>query len=282
MQDKILETFTNYVRVNNLTAENCHEFIQTETYTTFFNDLTIDNLKEPNFTHDKCPATKGSLVYMPDAVRNKYVPHIDIININSFYFGALVRLDYNYDNYVEFIDELFKVRKDIKKRIYNGDIGDGLNAIQILIKVYLNLIYGMVDNAQSVLTSTHEAPREFIIEQTKFALLSVASFLTNKGVAIYNIETDEIHCASISLETYVELQEFYTVECDKYIDVSRCLLSKDEEGFTSAYYVAKKKYMIGDKSRVKGLADANNEEILKENKQYFGQNFPEIFPEYAL
>ncbi len=140
----------------------------------------------------------------------------------------------------------------------------------------------MIDNAQSVLTSTHQAPREFIIEQTKFVILTIAAFLTNKGISIYNIETDEIHCDSISLETYVELQEFYLVECNKFIDVSKCSLTKDEDGFTSAYYINKKKYMIGDKSRVKGLAEANKIEVLRENKQYFGKNFPEIFPEYAL
>ncbi len=281
MYEQIMDTFTTYVKDNSITEDNYNEYLQTETFTTFFNDITIANLGEPNFTHKKASQTKGSLVYMPDSVKDKFVSHIDIITINSFYFGALVRLEYNYPTYVKFMNDLIVVRKKFKQLVLIED-GETANIAQILIKTYLNLIYGMIDNAQSVLTSSHEAPREFIIDTTKTTILTVASFLTNKGIPIYNIETDEIHCASISLETYVELQEFYKLECNKYIDTSISTISKDEDGFNSAYYVSKKRYMLGNKARVKGLKEVKNQEVLKENKQYFGQNYPMIFPEYAL
>lgn len=282
MQEKIIETFTTYVREHNLTSDNLTHYMQEKTYVTVFNDLTLENLGLPMFTHKKTPTTTGSLLYMPEAVRNKYVSCIDILTINSLYFGAITRLGYNYPNYTEFMTSLFVVRKQLKKQLFEEGMDEEIHVIQLLIKSYLNLIYGMIDNARSVLTSTHEAPREFVVENTKKAILTIVCFLINKGISVYNIETDEIHCSNISLENYVELQEFYTKECAEYIDTTVCTLSKDSKGFTSAYYISKKKYMIGNELKSIGLSLVKDSDILMENKKYFGKNYPDIFPEYTI
>lgn len=281
MQDKILETFTNYAKDNNLNTQNCNDFLKSETYISFFNDITVSILGEPLFTHDKTPATKGALVYMPHATKERFVDSIDILSINALYYGILGRLEYNYQNYTEFIKILKETRTNIKKEMMDNGVDETLNITQQLMKIYMNLIYGMIDNAQSVLTSSHSAPREFIVEESKKAILMVASFLVNKSLPIFYIDTDEIHTERLSDEILKELVEFYESECSKVIDTKISTLDRDNMRNISSYYVYKKRYITGDmKSR--GMKHVDRNEVLSENKKFFGENFPDIFPEYSL
>ena len=282
MQEKIEKVFIDYINDHNLTQLNYTEEISEISFVTFFNDITSDILGTPFFTHEKCSNTTSSLIYIAESAKEMFISDIDILTINSMYYGVITRLEYNYPQYNELLKDLFLLRKIMKKRAVEGNLPYDANLVQILIKTYLNLVYGMIDNARSILTSSHDTPREHIIESSKKAILSITAFLMNKGIPVYYIDTDEIHCGSISLEHYVALQEFYNLVTDEYVDTTIATISKDSDGFTNGYYKAKKQFVLGEKTRVVGLKEVNDVNVKFDNKKYFGRTFPHQFPEYAI
>lgn len=282
MQDNIATVFSQYIKDNDLTQDNYNAKLHEISYITFFNDITSNILGAPLYTHDKCPTTTNSIVYIADSAKEMFISGVDILTINSLYHGAITRLEYNYPNYPEFLNSMFSLRKKMKKKAFNEDIYHEANLTQTLIKIYLNLVYGMIDNAQSILTSAHKSPRSFIVESSRNAVLSITSFLINKGVPVYYIDTDEIHCGSISLENYAELQEFYNDNADIHIDTTISTMNKDSDGFTNGYYKAKKQFVLGDKTKMRGLNEVNDTNVKFDNKKYFGGTFPHQFPEYAI
>jgi len=282
MQDNIAKVFIQYIKDNNLTHDNYNAKLHEISYITFFNDITTNILGAPLYTHDKCSTTTNSITYIAESAKEMFISGVDILTINSLYYGAITRLDYNYPNYQEFLDSMFSLRKKMKKEAFNGDIYHDANLIQRLIKIYLNLVYGMIDNAQSILTSSHETPRTFVVESSRNAILSITAFLLNKGIPVYYIDTDEIHCGSISLENYAELQDYYIDTADFHIDTKISTMTKDTDGFTNGYYKAKKQFVLGAKTKMKGLNEVNDNNVRFDNKKYFGSTFPHQFPEYAI
>jgi len=280
MQEKILETFTEYVRTNNLTPDNLDEFFKTENYTVFFNNITVSVLGEPTFTHDRNSDTSGSLVYMPESSKGRFAKSIDILYVNSLYYGVLGRLEYNYPTYIDFIKSLKIIRTELKRVAYHSN-DTTAKTTQQLIKIYMNLIYCMIDNNNSVLTSSQEAPRQFIVEESKKVILMIVSYLMNKSIPIYSINTDEIHTDRLSTAQLDELQNFYNTKCSQYIDTDVSPLVRENINSESAYYINKKRLITGN-MRSRGILFINKDKVLSENRNYFGRNFPNIFPEYTL
>jgi len=281
MQNKIANTFIDYINKNQLTQTNYSEELNSISYVTFFNDITSTILGTPLYTHKKCPSTVSPITYIAESAKEMFISDIDILTINSMYYGVITRLEFNYENYSELLDNLFELRKIMKKRVFE-DTSYDVNLVQSLIKLYLNLVYGMIDNAQSILTSANAAPRAYIVENSKKAILSITAFLINRGIPIYYIDTDEIHCGNIPQEQYIELQEYYDTITNEYIDTSSATLSKNSDGFTQGYYKAKKQFILSEKTRMHGLKEVNASNVKFDNKKYFGSTFPDQFPEYAI
>jgi len=280
-KERITEEFTSYVTTHNLTLENMDEHLKFETFTTFFNTITVNILGAPKYTHDKSNDTKGPLVYMAEASKERFVDSVDIIAVNSLYYGILGRLEYNYPTYVDFIKNLKEARTDLKKELIKNSKNKTINVTQSLMKVYMNLIYGMIDNVGSVLTSSHKVPREFIVEESKKVILSLASFLVNKSLPIFYIDTDELHTKRLTESQLKELKNYFEKECSKYIDTRLSTVDRDNIKCISSYYLNNKRYLTGDMS-TRGMKFVNNEKVLAQNKEFFGKNFPNIFPEYAI
>ena len=281
-KEKITKEFTNYVNDKNLTLENMDDFLKSETFITFFNTITVNILGMPDYTHDKSSSTKGPLVYMAEATKERFVDSVDIIAVNTLYYGILGRLEYNYPSYIDLIKNLKEVRMDLKKELFkNTEIDTNLDTTQALMKVYMNLIYGMIDNVGSVLTSSHDAPREFIVNESKKVILTIVSFLINKSLPVFYIDTDEIHTKRLTETQIKELQKYYDKECAVLIDTSIASVDRDNLKCISSYYLNKKRYLTGDMS-TRGMKYVDNDKVLSQNKDFFGRNFPDIFPEYAL
>jgi hypothetical protein len=282
MQDKITKVFIQYIRDNNLTQDNYTIRLHEISYIAFFNDITINILGNPIYSFDKCATTTSSLTYIAESAKETVITNLDIIEITEMYHGVISRLDYNYKNYPELLQNLFELRKKMKKKVFEEEIGYDVNLIQMLIKVYLNLVYGMIDNKRSVLTSNLDTPREFIIESSKKAMLNITAFLINKGIPVYHINTDEIHCGSISLEDYEDLQNHYSTITEEFINTTTAKLNKNLNGFVNGYYKAKNQFILGEKIRMQGLTEVNDDNVRYDNKKYFGSTFPHQFPEYAI
>lgn len=278
--------FENFIKDNSIKKHTLDDQLKTIGYVSFFNDITSRCLGEPLFTHDKLHQTTSSLIYLPDEAKEKAIVGFDIVYISQLYLGIMTNgtLDFNYKGYEEFLKDLVSLRVSLKKSFVDNP--SELTEIKIqLIKIYMNIIYGMIDKPQSILTSGLENPREHIVENAKKVVLSIASFFLNKSMPIYYIDTDELFVPHISETIYHELQEYFKNECKSLINttISNAFIEEDESNI-SAYLAGKKKYMIafGNRARVQGLPKVNDSKVLLQNKKFFGTNYRDIFPEYAI
>lgn len=282
MQEALNKILTDYVVKHDLTQNTIETYIKDKSYISFFNDLTVLMVGKPNYTHDKTNKTVSALVYIPKASKNKYVDSTSVISIDSFYMGVISKLTFNYPKYNDLLETLFHLRKSIKTGLYFDGYDEIKNTVQILIKKYLNLVYGMINNTKSVLTSELDNPQQYIVRESKTAILMIIELLLNRGLPIYYVDTDEIHTGTVSNEIYTELNEYFTTEVSKVINTNISKISIDSNSFLSSYYVDKKKYLLGKDIEERGLKRVVDKDVRKENKQYFGENYPEFFPEYTF
>jgi hypothetical protein len=281
MENKITSVFTKYIKDKELTQDNIYKKLQEMNYINFFNEITVNILGKPTYTHDKCTKTSQALTYIAESAEDRFIKNINILSINSMYQGSITRLNFNYDNYHQLLEQLINLRKKMKKSFLEDNNSEA-NLIQILIKSYVNLVYGMIDNSMSVLTSSNEKPREFVIENSKKAILSITAFLINKQIPVYYIDSDEIHCGDISQDNFMLLQEYYSTVTEEFIDTKVSKLDKNSDGFINGYYKSKNKFMLSEKTRMRGIKEVDIRKVKLDNKKYFGEIFPFQFPEYAI
>ncbi len=280
--------FDNYIEKHNLTNETfvIDTFIKDVGYLNFFNDITRECLGEVEPTNRAPTKTSGALVYMPDSVKDKLVQGFDVLYVTQLYYGIIAKGDmkFNYPNYEQFLKELVALRIELKKRY--AESKDGNDALKnILIKIYMNIIYGMLDKPESLVNSQIENPREFVIETSKKVMLTLVSFFLNKSMPIYYMDTDEIFVPHMDQKTKADLAAFFEKECKEYIDTTLSTVAVDDnEQNMCAYILAKKKLIRAPSSgsKAQGLDTVSIDATLLQNKKFFGRNYKEIFPEYAL
>jgi len=281
---EIKKHFSDYIKENNLSKDNLDKQLQSIGYIHFFNSLTVTCLGEPEFTHDKYNETSSSLLYVPESTKELLIPSLDIIHISTLYIGIMTNSEirYNYGNYKEFLIEILELRKQIKKDFYhNNDMHD--ETIQQLMKMYLNIVYGMIDKADSVLTVDMNNPRKYIVETSKKIMATVVSFYLNRSLPIYHINTDEIFAKHISTDEINELKKYYEYMCKDLINLNISKLEIDENEYGMiGMVIGQKKFWVSKDIRVVGIKLVDDRSVLSNNKQYFGKNFREIFPEYTL
>lgn len=280
--------FDDYIETHNLSSDTfaVDTFIKDIGYLNFFNDITRRCLGEIKSAKREPTKTSGALVYMPNAVKDKLVQGFDVVYVTQLYYSIIAKGDmkFNYPNYEQFLRELVALRIELKKR-YAGS-KDGNDALKnILIKIYMNTIYGMLDKPESLVHSQIENPREFVIETSKKVMLTLVSFFLNKSMPIYYMDTDEIFVPHMDSKTKVDLTAFFEKECREYIDTTLSTVTVDDnERNMCAYILAKKKLIRAPShgSKVQGLDIVNNDTTLLQNKKFFGRNYKDVFPEYAL
>lgn len=280
--------FDDYIETHKLSNDTfvVDTFIKDIGYLNFFNDITRQCLGEIKTAKREPTKTSGALVYMPDAVKDKLVQNFDVLYVTQLYYGIIAKGDmkFNYPNYEEFLKELVALRLELKKRYVESKDGD--DALKnILIKIYMNIIYGMLDKPESLVNSQIENPREFVIETSKKVMLTLVSFFLNKSMPIYYMDTDEIFVPHMDEKIRDDLTAFFEKECKEYIDTTLSTVTVDDnEQNMCAYILAKKKLIRAPSngSKTQGLDSVNNDTALLQNKKFFGRNYKEIFPEYAL
>jgi len=280
MTNRIKEVFTSYINEYNLTTENLNTHITSVSHPTFFNNLTESILGKPTM---ECAADNSgisSLIYMPDSVKEKFTQATSIITINSFYIGIIQKMEYNYKQFPQLCEQLLLVRKETKSQLFNDMLNTELDTLQYMIKVYINIIYGMIDNPDSILRAKNHKPREFIVEESKKLILELVAFLLNNGNSIYYIDVDEIHTSPLNQNDINLLKDMFVNKCNKYINTTIATMDIENK---ASYYIMKKRYLTMDGHTFnKGIKTIDNLKTSKENKNFFGKTYTELFPEYAI
>jgi inorganic pyrophosphatase len=256
----ILENINNFLDSNNIKSiTDLNNYISNERIK-FFNTFTITSLGEPSFTHSKDSTNKiAPLLYMPGNTKEQFVNNLSIISINNLYLLAMKKLEFNYSKFHDFIDELLLLRKQLKHKNYKQ-----YELEIIFIKYYVNSIYGMIDNTRSVLTSSADRPRELITLESQKIVFGIIETLLQHNCPVYYVNVDEIY-TSLDDSTRKLLND------NQIIDIED----------SNAFFIAPKKLLIGIRQII-GLKEVNEKEIIKENKHFFGNRYPDIFPEYAI
>ena len=255
-------------------------------YINFFNYITIQLLGNPKQSPIIKQKTTGALIYFPDEIKEKSISNFDIVSVSNLYYGILTNglIPFNYEKYTSFLSDLYELRKKYKETL-KDQYNEKLMSKSILVKCYMNSVYGMINNPSSVLTSKMDNPREFIVEQSKKIMLSVVSFFINKSYPLYYIDTDEMFVPHISETLFEELQSYFIKNCSQFtnLNISKPFIS-DNQKKLNGYMVAKKRMMYGcgEKTKMVGLYKADDNVVLIQNKKFFGRNYKEIFPEYSI
>jgi len=275
----VRKTFLDFAKAHNLTNGNLIDTLSNYGNIDFFNNITLSILDKPAFTHDKNNSNNiSALTYVPHSVKDKFVESVEIISFNNLYQGIIHNMEFNYENYPKFLRLLFEVRKDLKKE-YSETHNNLFDTTQMLIKLYLNMVYGMIDNERSILTSSNSTPRSYITKVGTEAVLTIVSFLLNKSYPIFYIDTDEIHTNKLTDADFNELDSLISKNLNN-INTSITTIDRENE-IRNAYYIAKKRFLIGNMNS-RGMKTPDINDILKENKKFFGHKYPDIFPEYRI
>lgn len=278
--------FSTYIEKYNITIENYEQHLTDVGYVGFFNEITESCLGKAKSFNKQPTKTTGALVYLPDLVKEKLITDFDILYVTQLYYGILTKggLKFNYPNYEQFLKELIELRIFLKKEMHTSK--NRVNELKnIIIKTYMNVVYGMLDKTESLLESQLDNPREYVVETSKNVMLSIVSFFLNKSIPIYYLDTDEIFVPHMSDTLLCELKQYFEKECGHLIDTTVSTIAVDsDESNINAYILAKKKMIIsnGRKSRTSGLEKVVDEKVLIQNKKFFGRNYKDVFPEYAL
>lgn len=279
--------FDDYITNNNLTLDNVTMKLEKIGYVSFFNDITTACLGQTSIIHPKKQnKTSKSLIYIPNNVKERVVMGFDMLYVSVFYIGIMTngKMQFNYPNYEEFIINLVELRKNLKHDALNNTN----NQLKIyLIKIYINSLYGMIENPNSVISSGLNSPREYIVNTSKNIIAIIASWYLNKSKPIYYIDTDSIFVPTMSPSEFSELKLYFNEKSNGLINFKISNLTIDEnEKNVSAYIIDKKKWFKVHNNDgyfdIKGISLADNNAILIENKSFFGRNFENIFPEYNI
>lgn len=289
MKSKYEAVFEDYAKSHSINPSDYSEHLKEYGYLRFFNYITESCLGIAKTQQKNTPRTASSLIYLADIAKEKYIADVDVVCVTNLYPGILTNGDilFNYPDYDKFLITLFELRKEIKKKYIQEKI-EIQNIKQLLIKQYLNLVYGAIDNDNSILSSDMKNVRQFIVSQAKSVMLNVASFFLNKSIPMFYINTDELFVPRMDKEMFDELMKHYMETCGELIntDISTPFLDREEPEFS--YFVIfsnKKKYIFGTVSTIKttsGIPLVDHQKVLAQNKAYFGRNFHDIFPEYAI
>jgi len=275
---------SDYIKEHNLTTENIDNTLKNIGYVTFFNEITIKCLgKTKTLSVSALKNKTSSLIYLPDNVKEKHIENFDILCVTNLYLGVMSnkQIKFNYKNYADFLEDLYILRKRIKQTLISEH-----NDIQIikvqLLKIYMNIIYGIINNSDSVLYADNNI-RHYIVEQTKNVVLKTVSFFINKSCPIYYIDTDEIYVPHITDSQFNELKQYFRDTTSEYTNTTVSDISVDLNASNLSCYIINKKKMIrGNDIIFEGIEKADNDKILIQNKHYFGRNYKDIFPEYSI
>lgn len=279
--------FDDYIKNNNLTLDNVTMKLEKIGYVSFFNDITTACLGQTSIIHPKKHnKTSKSLIYIPNNVKERVVMGFDMLYVSVFYIGIMTngKMQFNYPNYEEFIINLVELRKNLKHNALNNTN----NQLKIyLIKIYINSLYGMIENSNSVISSGLNSPREYIVNTSKNIIAIISSWYLNKSKPIYYIDTDAIFVPTMSPSEFSELKLYFNEKSNGLINCKISNLTIDEnEKNVSAYIIDRKKWVTVRNNDghigIEGISLADNNAILIENKSFFGRNFENIFPEYNI
>lgn len=251
-------------------------------YVNFFNELTILCIGNPPHKHNNDDYSSGSLIYLPDETKNKLIMSVDILYISNLYTGVISNgiMEYNYDNYTSFISDLVNLRSTLKKQDRSN-----INDVRIsIIKYYINLIYGMLNKGESVLTSSLKNPRDVISNTAKEAILQLGAYFLHKSKPIYYMDVDSIYVPHLELNELENINLYFqNIMGDKINHNITKIIIDDDECDLSGYIIGKKSmFMTQGRIKYHGLSIADDDKILLENKRYFGSKYKELFPEYAI
>jgi len=285
--DNYESVIIDYINDHNITAENIFNVIKYEGYVNFFNDITIGCLGQPNIVHNKRQQTTSSIVYLPELVKERLITNFSIVYISHLYYGIMSNgfMPFNYSEYSVFLESLYNLRMSLKKRINENVADKQTKVVEKVIKMYMVSVYGMLDNSSSILSSEITNPREFVVKKSIEVLLEMVSFFANKSCPVYYINIDEMFVPYVDGTLLKELQQYFQKNGSKYTNVKISNVNIDDENRNlTGYILAKRKMMYGDSDsiNVKGFRKVDNKKLLVQNKKYFGRNYKDIFPEYAI
>jgi len=290
--EAVLEEF---IADNNITTDNVDHKLKEIGFVSFFNFFTskcckkIDFFPEVEKTKNK---PTSALTYLSKYASENLISNFETLTLNSLYLGVIVNghLKFNFENYDYFLKEIYQLRKTIRSKIKlnsltKDDTDKNLLLLKCyLIKAYINTIYGMLDNSESIILTNVESPREYVTETVKLVMLNISSILLNNHISIYYIDTDEFFISELDSDFAEKISMDYENINKSLIDtnISEIFIESQNE---HAYFFSKKNFMRFDKNTctIKGKVKlVNNEHVLNDNKSFFGNNFKEIFPEYAI
>lgn len=285
-EQHIKDVIYNYITLHNINNGNIVDIIKRETYPVFFNDLTTGFIGLPNFTYDdRKTSSEPSLIYMADAVADHLVRKITEISVDQLFLVSTLSddIEYNYPNFKELISTLLALRKNLKTEFTNTNslVRDSINVAQLLIKYYLNTVYGVMDNPLSVLSSKNNNARHIIVDRSKRIILSIVEFLVKNNHPVFYIDTDVVYTDELSVHDRHLLVKFVKTSFEGLIESRYLNLSFDYDNL-AGYFIGRKKFIVGKHLQTKGLWEVQPDNIIKSNKIYFGKEFPDIFPEYSF
>jgi len=174
----------------------------------FFNQVILHTLGYPpkNIELTKEKVKEHSLIYLADPIKEKIVK-VKVIEINRLYEQAINKIDFNYPNFHNFLTLLQKVRYETKKK-YLDTKDKRYDTVQFLIKMFLNLVYGAINNPLSILRTSMVKPRDFVIQESNRIVLGVLNILIENRIPIFSVETDEIFCGGFDDEIEFRIKLF--------------------------------------------------------------------------
>lgn len=278
------EVICRYIDAHKITKENCENVLKNVGYIEFFNDITVGCLGEPNTINKKKQQTTSAIIYFPELAKERLISNFDVVYVTNLYYGIISNgcLGFNYYNYSHFLEFLFDLRCSLKKKLMKN-YDEETELISYLIKIYMNVVYGMLDNPSSVISTNKVNPREFIVSQAKQVILELVSFFINKSCPIFYIDCDEIFVPHVGSDNLEEAKKYFKKNMDAYTNTKVSTVSIDDvDTNLFGYMTGKKKMIYGQKIRTMGFKKIDTAKLLVQNKKYFGKTYKDVFPEYAI
>lgn len=164
--------------------------INIETFNYINNNILVKNIKyEDNINRLK----QFKFIHvLNENHRNQYITNIGCLEFCNIVMRSIksIKLDYNYDNFVEFIYKLEELRANEKRRCHYNSNYD--LTISNNIKKYLNYIFGMVNNDNSDLRCSTINFQDIIVSYSNNIVASTINKYIEYTDVIY-IDADTVY-----------------------------------------------------------------------------------------
>jgi len=262
---------------------------------------------------------QGLLVKLFEDFKMKKLNHIYKLSFNGLYQTAIVDADvkFNVMNLKMILKAVIELRKDLKRELFklktSKDYNETRDSVELakleyrvlFLKIFINYLYGMVDNGVSPIKSNRKDFKRTIRNHSKKIMGVVTSVLLELDYLIIHYDIDEImfgykledNLGLVEIDEKILKHRFKEIEDkvkERLLEEFKDSILYEEpielEKFDAVYFVGPKKYIEIKKSddvKFNGIPEfscgkARKKELKNKEKRVLGEMFPTVFPHFLI